>query len=66
MASERERIEFLLERDGLPATRAWVERTRGLYREMLGGRAGLASVPEYRRLFEAAVREFDEWLAAQR
>jgi hypothetical protein len=66
MASERRRIEFLLARDGPRATREWVERTRDIYRDALASGVGLVSAPEYRRLYETAVREFDEWLAAQR
>lgn len=60
---ESERIEFLLRRDGLEATRAWVERTLGIYREALSNPKGQASDPTYKPRFEKAVREFEEWLA---
>ena len=65
MTSERHRIAFLLARDGAPSTGQWVERTCRLYREALASKASHASIPEYRPLFEDAVREFDEWLATQ-
>ena len=63
---ESERIEFLLERDGLEATRAWVERTLVIYRHALADPRNYANDPSYKPLFERAVREFEEWLAAQR
>ncbi len=63
MTSERQRIEFLLARDGPQAAREWVERTREIYRAALASGANPAAASEYRSLFEAAVREFDEWLA---
>ena len=65
MASESRRIAYLIARDGVRATRRWVERTRRLYCDALASGASHASIPEYRPLFEEAVREFDEWLAAQ-
>ncbi|HSD44583.1 MAG TPA: hypothetical protein VLD36_22295 [Burkholderiales bacterium] len=63
-ATERARIEFLLARDGREQTRAWVARTLALYREALASASSHASISEYRPRFEAAVREFEEWLAA--
>ena len=63
---ESERIELLLKRDGLEATRAWVERTHTIYRQALADLRNYANDPSYKPLFERAVREFEEWLAAQR
>jgi hypothetical protein len=59
---ESERIEFLLQRDGREATRAWVERTSRMYRDELARPASYASDVTYRPRFEQAVREFEEWL----
>lgn len=64
MTAERHRIEFLLRRDGPEATRAWVRRTRDIYRNALRDQTGHPAAPEFRPLFEAAIRDFEEWLAA--
>lgn len=63
MTSERNRIEFLLQRDGLDATRTWVRRTLQIYRDALANRSH-AAAPEFRPLFEQAIREYEQWLAA--
>lgn len=63
---ESERIEFLLKRDGVAATRAWVERTLAIYREALRDPKNYAVDPSYKPLFERALREFGEWLAGQK
>ena len=63
---ESERIEFLLERDGLEATRAWVKRTLRIYQRALADPRNYANDPSYKPLFERAVREFEQWLAGQR
>ncbi len=63
---ESERIELLLKRDGLAATRGWVERTLAIYREAMRDPRNYAADPPYRPLFERAVREFEEWLASQK
>ena len=62
---ESERIRFLLERDGLEATRAWVERTLAIYRQALADPRNYANDPSYKPLFERAVREFEEWLGTK-
>lgn len=62
---ESERIEFLLQRDGLEATRAWVERTLTIYRQALADPRNYANDPSYKPLFEQAVREFEQWLAGR-
>jgi len=63
MRSEQERIGFLLRTRGPQEAREWVERTVRIYRNAIASRASHASKPEFRRLFEAAIREFEEWLA---
>ncbi|HEY8508592.1 MAG TPA: hypothetical protein VIL32_09560 [Steroidobacteraceae bacterium] len=60
--SERARIEFLLARDGLAATRAWVERTRDIYREAISS-SGYGADPHYRALLQRSIEEFERWLA---
>lgn len=62
---ERDRIQFLLERDGYEATRAWVERTLTMYREAVQSLGGHAADAAYRPLFERSIREFEEWLREQ-
>lgn len=63
-AHESARIELLLARDGLQATRDWVARTRDIYAAALASSASHASTPEFRRGFEASIATFDTWLAA--
>jgi len=60
---ESERIELLLKRDGLEATRAWVERTVAIYRRALAEPKHYANDSSYKPRFERAVREFEEWLS---
>jgi len=60
MASERNRIEFLLRRDGFPATVAWVQRTARIYRRAVLARQGYGR--EYRRVLIEAYCEFKRWL----
>jgi hypothetical protein len=59
---ESQRIGLLLERDGYPATRAWVERTLQIYRAALARREHYAHDPHYRARFEQSVDEFQHWL----
>lgn len=63
MTAEIERIRFLIARDGEEAARAWVRRTLGIYRDALRNRSSHATAPEFRPLFEQAVRDFETWLA---
>jgi hypothetical protein len=63
--AESGRIDFLLRRDGLEATRKWVERTIGLYKAELA-RRGYCSDPIYRARFETAVQQFEYWLYSVR
>lgn len=60
---EYARIHFLVERDGLSATREWVERTLANYREAVDSPGSHASTPNYRPLFEASIETFEQWLA---
>lgn len=62
--SERARIEFLLGRDGPAATRAWIERTRDIYREAIRS-SGYGADPHYRALLQRSIEEFESWLANQ-
>lgn len=62
MEQETQRIEFLLERDGPKATRAWIERTLAIYREAVESRKSHASLSDYLPSFEASIREFEAWL----
>jgi hypothetical protein len=61
---EDERINFLLQRDGLEVTREWVERTLNIYRVAISSPASHASRGEYKLLFERSIKEFEEWLSA--
>jgi hypothetical protein len=58
---EKERIEFLVRRDGIEEARAWVERTLRLYREAIAA-GSHAATKEYRPLFEQSIRDFENWL----
>jgi len=62
---EIERIDFLIQRDGEQAARAWVERTLRMYREAITKPGSHASNPAYRPLFEDSIRTFEAWLARQ-
>lgn len=62
MEQEARRIHFLLERDGEEATRAWVERTLGIYRNAIASSGSHASLGDYRPSFEASIAEFESWL----
>lgn len=64
MTAEIERIRFLIARDGEEAARAWVRRTLDIYRDALRNRSSHVTAPEFRPLFEQAVREFEQWLDA--
>lgn len=63
MSAEKQRIAFLVRRDGYAAAREWVQRTREIYARALAAESGHAALPEYRPRFIAAVEEFDAWLA---
>jgi hypothetical protein len=62
-SSEEERINFLLQRDGLEATQEWVEKTLHIYRSAIASPASHASKKEYKPLFERSIKEFEEWLS---
>ncbi|MBK9245568.1 MAG: hypothetical protein IPM30_12140 [Burkholderiales bacterium] len=61
MTAEGARIEFLLARDGRPATVAWVRRTLSIYREALRSGYGAA----YRRQLVESCCDFRRWLRSQ-
>ena len=62
---EIERINYLLQRDGDEATRAWVERTLRVYREAITKPGSHASNTTSRPLFEKAIHELEEGLATR-
>jgi hypothetical protein len=63
--SERQRIELLVNRDGLKEARAWVERTLKIYREAIAS-GSHGATKEYRPLFEQSIREFEDWLTEKK
>jgi hypothetical protein len=63
--SEARRIQFMVERDGLEGACAWVQQTLETYRQAIINSNNHASRPEYRSNFEAAIKEFEEWLKNQ-
>ncbi|HSH28069.1 MAG TPA: hypothetical protein VK972_09960 [Wenzhouxiangella sp.] len=63
---ERARIQHLRQRDGLPSTRDWVERTLGIYRRAVLSRSHHAHLPEYRREFILSYCDFKRWLSRAR
>lgn len=65
MTDEHERIRFLIERDGVEATRVWVARTLKIYREVLQNESSYAALPEYRARFEQAIRAYEDFLAGE-
>ncbi|MGH9930210.1 MAG: hypothetical protein ACREA9_13440 [Pyrinomonadaceae bacterium] len=62
--SERERIDFLLRRDGPQMAVKWVTNTMRIYRSAVLNKRHFASTGEYRRKFIEAYCEFKHWLAA--
>jgi hypothetical protein len=63
--SEKQRIEFLVRRDGVKEARAWVERTLKLYRDAIASGTSHAATKEYRPLFEQSIRDFEDWLSGK-
>jgi hypothetical protein len=64
--SEKQRIDFLVRRDGVEDARAWVERTLKLYRQAIASGTGHAATSEYRPRFEQSIREFKAWLESEK
>ncbi|MDE2203634.1 MAG: hypothetical protein KGJ38_13065 [Burkholderiaceae bacterium] len=60
--NEDRRIAFLVARDGMSATTAWVHRTMAIYRRALLDKGHYASGQLYRREFIAAYCVFKKWL----
>ena len=64
MISEKQRIDFLVRRDGVKDARAWLERTLELYQQAIASDTSHAATSEYRPRFEQSIREFKAWLHA--
>ena len=64
--AEASRIEFLLQRDGLAATRIWVLRTLAIYRRSVLDRGHFAHTAYYRRKFIVSYLGFRRWLVSNR
>ncbi|HET7634092.1 MAG TPA: hypothetical protein VFK51_05120 [Burkholderiales bacterium] len=62
LSKERDRIEFLVDRDGLAIAVTWVRRTMRLYREAVLDRTGFARTDLYRRGFIQSYCDFKRWL----
>ncbi len=62
LRKERDRIEFLVDRDGLAIAVTWVRRTMRLYREAVLDRTGFARTDLYRRGFIQSYCDFKRWL----
>ncbi|HVA41692.1 MAG TPA: hypothetical protein VNF49_13570 [Candidatus Binataceae bacterium] len=63
--SEKKRVDFLVERDGLDSATAWVARTLDIYRRALTDHASYARLPQYRPQFEVSIRTFESWILSQ-
>jgi len=61
-SSERQRLAFLVERDGAKAAAEWARRTMGIYRRALLAPSHFARTREYRRRFVEAYCELKRWL----
>lgn len=59
---EHGRIEFLIQRDGLPQTAEWVRRTMSIYRRAVLAKGHFAHSQPYRTRFIIAYLEFKKWL----
>lgn len=66
MTHEGLRIEFLLRRDGLAPTLAWVRRTLRIYRAAALNKGHFASTDAYRRRFIGSYCDFKRWLTRMR
>ncbi len=64
MDRESQRLEFIVERDGEDAARAWAQRTLEIYRNAVDNPHSHASGAQYRGLFLAAIRDIEAWLQA--
>jgi len=60
--SEHARIEFLIERDGLPLATEWVRRTMHIYRRAVLAKGHFARSHPYRHRYIIAYLEFKRWL----
>ena len=62
-SKEMQRINFLIERDGLDAAKSWVRNTYKIYRRALLNRKHYANTPEYRPKFINSCLVFRYWLS---
>lgn len=62
LTQEGDRIRFLLHRDGVESTIAWVRRTLRSYRAAVLDKRHFASSRPYRRGFIKSYCEFKRWL----
>jgi hypothetical protein len=60
--SEHARIEFLIERDGLPRATEWVRRTMCIYRRAVLAKGHFGHSHPYQYRFIIAYLEFKRWL----
>jgi hypothetical protein len=63
---EKQRIDFLVRRNGVEDACAWVERTLELYQRAITSSTSHAATSEYRPRFEQSIREFKAWLAGEK
>jgi hypothetical protein len=64
--NEDARIRFLLHRDGLEPTIAWVRRTQRIYRTAVLDKNHFASSAVFRRRFIESYCDFKRWLTRMR
>lgn len=60
--SERQRLGFLVERDGTEAAEKWARRTMQIYRRAVLTPRHFASMAQYRRRFIESYCEFKRWI----
>lgn len=63
---EAHRIKLLIDRDGMVAARAWVERTLCIYRKAVNDTRNWAATGDYKPTFEASIHAFEKWLTDNR
>lgn len=63
--SEQQRIDFLLHRDGLDTTIAWIRRTMQIYRRAVLEHSHFAGKDDWRRKYIEGYCEFKRWLVHQ-
>jgi hypothetical protein len=63
--TEADRIQLVVERDGLDTAIEWVRRTLQIYVQALDDPTNFARAAEYRPRFEESIRAFEAWLDQQ-